>query len=351
MTGVAGLAPSVSDLVRMGPHNGAHRPALRVGLAFLVPNVFLLAIGRPELSIYATFGVFASVYGRGLERDSRLHMQTTAGVWFALMVTLGAMLSAMHGSEWITIAAIAGCAFGSSVLASVLNWNPGGALFPVFAIGACSAVPTDWPGVGEAFLVATGAMIVALLVGLIGNLVGIDPYAHYGRWNPPLATAWADRTLWRDAVWVGVAVAIAGVVPYVLGWSHIYWAMVAATAACTGPNPSARILRGVHRIVGTLIGAVVALGVLHWGLSSWEIVIVACLLQVAAELFVGRNYALGLVFVTPLALMMVQMAHPVAATPLVRDRVIETIVGAAIGIAVMMIVHRLDRRADVPVAA
>ncbi|WP_370633512.1 FUSC family protein [Dermacoccus sp. Tok2021] len=53
------------------------------------------------------------------------------------------------------------------------------------------------------------------------------------------------------------------------------------------------------------------------------------MLQAAAELFVGRNYGIALIFVTPLALLMGQLGHEVAVGPLLFDRAAETAVAAS----------------------
>ena len=61
---------------------------------------------------------------------------------------------------------------------------------------------------------------------------------------------------------------------------------------------------------------------------------VIVLLQVLAELLVGRNYALALVVITPLALLMVHLVAPVPARVLLLDRGVETLIGVAVGMVV-----------------
>jgi uncharacterized membrane protein YccC len=65
--------------------------------------------------------------------------------------------------------------------------------------------------------------------------------------------------------------------------------------------------------------------------------------QMSAELLVGRNYALALVFVTPLAILMVELASPQRPGVLLRDRILETIIGALCGIAVTLFMHPVRR--------
>ena len=64
------------------------------------------------------------------------------------------------------------------------------------------------------------------------------------------------------------------------------------------------------------------------------LILVIVLLQVGAELLVGRNYALALVVVTPLALLMVHVVAPTPAGTLLWDRGVETLIGVVIGLGV-----------------
>jgi uncharacterized membrane protein YccC len=72
--------------------------------------------------------------------------------------------------------------------------------------------------------------------------------------------------------------------------------------------------------------------------------LVAVALQAGAELFVGRNYGIAMLFITPLALLMVSLASPVAPEMLLRDRVIETVIGVAVGTIVAIVSAGLRRR-------
>lgn len=58
----------------------------------------------------------------------------------------------------------------------------------------------------------------------------------------------------------------------------------------------------------------------------------------------GRNYALALVAVTPLALLMVHLVSPVPAATLLADRGIETLVGVLAGLAVGSLKRAAGRR-------
>ena len=68
-----------TGVIRVGPHQGDHRVAARAALSVGVPLLVLLVIGRLDLSVYASFGAFAALYGRLDVPRRRIRMQATAG--------------------------------------------------------------------------------------------------------------------------------------------------------------------------------------------------------------------------------------------------------------------------------
>jgi uncharacterized membrane protein YccC len=73
------------------------------------------------------------------------------------------------------------------------------------------------------------------------------------------------------------------------------------------------------------------------------VLVVVCL-QIATELVVGRNYGLAMLFITPMALLMGQVAAPQPAVDLLRDRGVETAIGAAVAVLVVLYEERSRRR-------
>lgn len=120
--------------------------------------------------------------------------------------------------------------------------------------------------------------------------------------------------------------------------------MVAAVVAVTGPDTAARLTRAVHRIAGTLVGVLLGAAILTLHLPVAAIIVVIAVLQSVTELMVGRNYALAVVFLTPLALVMGALAQPTSTLTLVNDRAIETVLGAAIGIVISLAAHQAPTR-------
>jgi uncharacterized membrane protein YccC len=71
-------------------------------------------------------------------------------------------------------------------------------------------------------------------------------------------------------------------------------------------------------------------------------------LQFLAEMYVMRNYSLALLFITPLALLMVQLGHPQPAGPILEARVLETAIGVVVGLALVLGRYAGERRGAQP---
>ncbi len=75
--------------------------------------------------------------------------------------------------------------------------------------------------------------------------------------------------------------------------------MVSAIAVLSGPDRSSRLIRSVHRVIGTFVTIGDAALLLSLSANGVVAVPVIAALQVLAELFVGRNDAVALLFITP----------------------------------------------------
>lgn len=327
-----------SLLLHVRPHDGAHRVALRVGLSIAVPLLALQLLGRPEWSIYAAFGAFPSLYGRERGHLSRLRLQLSLAVLLAAAVTLGAVVGTAAARSWIAVPVAAVLAVAAGLLSAAQDWHPPGPLFVVFAFTACASVPADAGQVGAAAGAAAASAGFAVVVGAAGWVRVRQPPTATAP-DPPFPgtdapRAPADQALRGHVLRCGLAVAVSGVVATASGIGHPYWAMVSAVVPLTARDLTGQLVRGAHRLLGTLLGLGVAAALLALPLRGVLLVLVVVVLQMGAELLVGRNYGLALVFVTPLALLLGQLAVAHPPGPLLRDRGVETLVGVVVALLV-----------------
>ncbi|MFK0260017.1 FUSC family protein [Streptomyces angustmyceticus] len=142
---------------------------------------------------------------------------------------------------------------------------------------------------------------------------------------------------------VAAGCVLAGWVSMAVGVGHPYWAVVTA-ASIYQANTTLSWQRALQRTLGNLLGLVLytaLLPLMHLG----ELVMIALALafQLGAEACITRNYWLGSVCVTPMALLLTEFGQRLPAGTLVADRWIDTVVGAVVGLACCVLVT--NRRA------
>ncbi|MCI3155724.1 FUSC family protein [Streptomyces sp. GB4-14] len=160
----------------------------------------------------------------------------------------------------------------------------------------------------------------------------------------------APRPLWSRlgplapvAVRSALGCALAGYVSLALGADRPYWALVTA-ASLYQANITLTWSRAVQRVVGNLVG-VLLFGAVTPVAQLGPLALVLCILacNFGAEALIGRNYWLGSVCVTPLALLVTELPGYQPTGELVTDRVVDTLVGALVGFVAAVAVT--DRRA------
>lgn len=150
---------------------------------------------------------------------------------------------------------------------------------------------------------------------------------------------------WFTAARLGLAAASAGIASDVLGLGHPYWSILTATLVLhQWADRLTTTLRALRRAVGTVLGLLVVLLVAWIDPAPWPMVavIIGCIFGMC--LLLPVNYALAIVFVTPMALLSIEATgHGGTIADLLNDRLLETLLGVGIAIVV---VHLTGRRAE-----
>ena len=143
------------------------------------------------------------------------------------------------------------------------------------------------------------------------------------------------------AVRTALGCALAGYASLALGVGRPYWALVTA-ASLYQANVTLTWSRGVQRVVGNLLGVLVFAAVVplaHLGPAA--LVLCSLALNFGAEALIGRNYWLGSICVTPMALLITEFAGHQEPGRLITERVADTLVGALVGfVAAVAVTNR-----------
>ncbi|MFJ1614576.1 FUSC family protein [Streptomyces sp. NPDC088251] len=138
-----------------------------------------------------------------------------------------------------------------------------------------------------------------------------------------------------------IGCALAGYVSQAVGVGRPYWAIVTA-ASLYQANVTLSWNRALQRTLGNLLGVLVFAAVLPVSRTGPLALIGFCLFfGFAAEALITRNYWLGSIAVTPMALLVLEFGGTHPAGELIGDRVLDTVIGAAMGmLAAVLVTNR-----------
>ncbi len=190
---------------------------------------------------------------------------------------------------------------------------------------------------------------VTLTQGMLPGSAAVagDVSARGHRWNPlsrmPLTT--------RQAIQVAVAGTLAILAGREVSTVRYYWAVLAAFIAFAGTTTrSETTIKAVNRVLGTLVGlgAGIVFAHLTAGHTMWVLVVIVASMSCGFYL-VNVSYGSMIFFVTIMVAQLYSVLHEFSAGLLVL-RLEETSVGAAIGIAVALVVLPTSTRDTVTTA-
>lgn len=177
--------------------------------------------------------------------------------------------------------------------------------------------------------------------GIDDELTDTPNYLDLSRTSVPQARpTMAYRHATQTAAKILLATLLAGGVGVALDLDRPDWAIVSALLILQwGPERVPDTIRGLHRLVGSLVGIGLFAGFHILEIEGLSLLLALAVCQFFAEFFVVRNYALTVIFTTPLALLMGDaMADPLG--EVVVSRTAEIVLSIIFGIGVLWVWSR-----------
>ncbi|WP_019200317.1 FUSC family protein [Tsukamurella sp. 1534] len=149
------------------------------------------------------------------------------------------------------------------------------------------------------------------------------------------------------ALRVGVACLVAGLASLAIGLDRPHWAAISSLVVLqAGVDRVHGTARGLQRFLGTAIGLVLYAAIYAVAPGGYALIAIVAVLQFSIEILVTRNYAAAVVVITPVAL----LASGAGVTdgdalPVIRDRLVETVIGVIVAfLAMYFVAPRAHRR-------
>ncbi|MCD2513470.1 FUSC family protein [Comamonas endophytica] len=316
---------------------------LQASLAVLVALVSTLMSPWPELVGFPALGALAALFGRFAPLARRRRIVAVCAMLLLFAVLLPGMASLLGASEWGLVLVLALVAGASTV--AVSRWDLGGpgAVIIVFAAGAALHPVGSWQELAVRLAAtAAGGLIGWLVCWLTDGLRAKE----LRQLRFPATRIPPPSHQWIAGARIAAGAAVAALLAWAAGAAHPAWAAIGATAVMQGGHLHVTMNRALQRMAGTVLGACLVWLILAQHPPLWGIVLAIVAFQFLTEVIIGFNYALGQITVTPMALLMTLLASQSALLgSMPVERVLDTVLGAAVGIALAVLFSSADDRA------
>jgi len=173
----------------------------------------------------------------------------------------------------------------------------------------------------------------------------LEQRRYLGTPSPAYLLRWTisqSSMAWFAARRLAATIVVTCAVAYGLHVGHPYWAVMTTALVLTIHGDRLTLThRALHRLTGTVLGVGLFFGIHALQPSGIWVLVVALALVFLIQLTVVRNYALGVLFVTPMALLISTTGNPFTpVSDIVGERIGETAIGAAVSLVVIWFTGR-----------
>ena len=312
----------------------------RRALAVLVTNGAVLytlyGIGRMDLAFYALAGAMLVLYGHEFALRPRVLRMSGLLVGQGVSLVLVCLVASAHPA--VPLLVLVGSVLAAAQKLACEKWRVGPPRHTVLAFLDLGILFAPAAPVGQ----LPEHLLTFALCGLTACGVVITPALWYSRggrlaWSPGDPPVEADPQLLRPALRCLLGVAASGYAAELIGVGRPYWAMVTAAAVFVGTRVQ-HGQRAMQRTVGTLLGlAVFALIDPLAKRGDLALITLVLITGFIVEVVMTANYWLGMVWLTPMALLITSLPGNTTANTLIGERLVDTLVGSLLGIAVTLL--------------
>jgi hypothetical protein len=319
------------DLYQIGSIAGVKAVAVRVTFAVGIPLVGGVLIGHPAAGVAGgATALFVTLSDIGTTRAVRL--STMFAGWLAIVggATLGHLLSGTpYGRESVVLicALVAGWASGS---------HPGiAAVTRFFAIAAAAGAGMHFTDPDVLLSLVVAGVTAFLAAALVWKVFGIPTDDNVMDWHAGVRRAFsgADAGI-RYTLCYGAAAALALFAANWLGVKDSYWATLVVLMVMRREGIASLELT-IHYAVGTIVGVIVAAGILRWVEDPLALAILATLVAAFARIGFTMNPSLGFMAFTMFLIFIVSVISVSAGVVphLLETRLYDVTVGCALALA------------------
>ena len=335
MSVLSGLLTHLKELVELKPNPPSRHWHFFVlgGVCVGLPVLIGSFVGGFSQSILAAMGAIVILYLPADRLSKRMVTLSVCSFGFLACFALG-MLSALY--PWLTVMMLAFTTFLAVTVCRYFSIPQPAGFFFVLISCVASHIPYEPAKLFENIgLVAAGGLLSCVVALFYSFIFPAKPATEVQRQPPDVV----NITLAAAVISVCVSGSLA--LGMLLGLDNPYWVPISCMAILQGINFKQIWHRKLHRITGTLLGLGVVWLIFSFNPSHLQLAIILMLLQGTIEFLVARNYALAVMFITPLTVIFAEAnSTTLAPIGLVAIRFVDICLGSFIGFVGGWLLHR-----------
>lgn len=158
-----------------------------------------------------------------------------------------------------------------------------------------------------------------------------------------------NSVVFLNTIRYGSVLFVAAVIAQSFDFNRSYWVTLSCAAVLSGATIMATFHRAIQRSIGTIIGILTATAILYFQPEGYVIAIAIFLLTFLTELAIVLNYGIAALFITPNALLLAESTAKIHdISYFASARVLDVLIGCAIGIIGTLIMNRKSAASMVP---
>lgn len=310
---------------------------LSFGAAFSVGVPLLIGayLNQMIYSLVVSSGALVFLYTTHTPIYHRMLVMMAASFGFIVSFILG---SISHFSSAFIAFSLGMIATLGAVICRYYQLNAPGNFFFIMIATLAAFMPF---GIDKfpfyAGLISIGC-IFACIVAFIYSIVTINKI----KIKPILAHEYKGFSeVITDPFIIGIFVSISILCASFLGLDKPYWVPISCIATMQGMTLLGTWIRHIHRIFGTFVGLGLTWILFQFNLNNYEIALIIMLLTFLSDYFIGRNYAIASIFVTPLTILLAETSGVFTGSEnnLIISRLLDILLGSSIGVIGGLCLH------------
>ena len=318
----------VRNLTTMNASDRMWQMPLAAALASGVPLLIGAYFDRLAYGLVGSLGGLVFLYLPSTPMHHRMVQVMACSFGLAASYFFGLLC---HFVPQLTVPVLVFISILVTMITRYFGLGPPGSLFFVMAASIGAFTPVKALDVPLMVGLMTMGSTIACLTAFFYSLFALRRRAPAP--IEPLPVPTFDFVIF-DSIVIGAFVGISLALAQALDLDKPYWVPVSCLAVIQGSSLRAVWNKQLQRIIGTVLGLVVAFGLLKLPLDKWSISIAIMALTLVIEFTIVRHYALATIFITPLTILLAEAATLGHAPvwPLIQARFIDTVLGCLIGL-------------------